>query len=295
MWITRTSINQPVFATMVMLALVVLGMFSYRLLPVEQMPDITIPQAYVTVAYPGASPEAIENDVIKPLENVINSVDGVKNIYATAREGNAFLMIDFRMEVDIVAATQEVRDKVAQVRSSLPEDVREPTVSRASNDSSTEPVVSLVVYSTTRSLREVSTITAATPDPGEFGETGSATCQEGLQKRGQGDRGEVASATYQEASSTDQNEFGGTAAATAQEAAAKSERFTPIPCHPRGQVQGRPREGEAQRGPYAYPRGHRRSQPRTDQGTQGVLMGAVRICFQTWNRLRSLSVHGRLC
>ncbi len=159
MWITRTSINQPVFATMVMLALVVLGIFSYRLLPVEQMPEIAIPQAYVTVSYPGASPEAIENNVIKPLENVVNSVDGVKNIYATAREGNAFLMIDFRTDIDIIAATQEVRDKVAQVRSSLPEDVREPTVSRASNDSSTEPVVTLVAYSKTRSLREVSTIT----------------------------------------------------------------------------------------------------------------------------------------
>ena len=84
MWITKTSINQPVFATMVMLALVVLGGYSYRLLPVEQMPEINVPQAYVTVNYPGASPEAIENDVIKPLENVINSVEGVKNIYSTA-------------------------------------------------------------------------------------------------------------------------------------------------------------------------------------------------------------------
>jgi HAE1 family hydrophobic/amphiphilic exporter-1 len=158
MWITKTSINQPVFATMVMLALVVLGFYSYRLLPVEQMPEINVPQAFVSVSYPGASPEAIENDVIKPLENVINSVEGVKNIYGTAREGNAFLMIDFRMEVDSVAATQEVRDKVAQIRSSLPREVREPTISRATNDSSTEPVVSLVVYSKTRSLREVSTI-----------------------------------------------------------------------------------------------------------------------------------------
>src|SRR5262245_4512986 len=113
MWITKTSINQPVFATMVMLALVVLGFYSYRLLPVEQMPEINVPQAFVSVSYPGASPEAIENDVIKPLENVINSVEGVKNIYGTAREGNAFLMIDFRMEVDSVAATREVRDKVA--------------------------------------------------------------------------------------------------------------------------------------------------------------------------------------
>lgn len=158
MWITRTSINQPVFATMVMLALVVLGVYSYRLLPVEQMPDIAIPQAYVTVSYPGASPEAIENDIIKPLESVINSVDGVRNIYATAREGNAFLMIDFRMDVDVVAATQEVRDMVAQIRSSLPREVREPTISRASNDSSQQPVVNLVAYSTSRSLREVSTI-----------------------------------------------------------------------------------------------------------------------------------------
>jgi len=158
MWITRTSINQPVFATMVILALVVLGAYSYRLLPVEQMPEISIPTAFVWVSYPGASPEAIESDVIKPLENVINGVEGVRDIYSTAREGNASVMINFRMDVDIVTATQEVRDKVAQVRAALPREVREPTVSRASNDSSEEPVVSLVAYSTTRSLRDVSTI-----------------------------------------------------------------------------------------------------------------------------------------
>lgn len=158
MWITRTSINQPVFATMVMLALVVLGVFSYRLLPVEQMPDVTMPQAFITVEYPGASPEAIENDVVKPIENVVNGVNGVKNVYSTAREGYAFMAVDFRLDVDIVAAAQEVRDKVAQIRAGMPREVREPTVSRASNDSTQEPVVSLVVYSTSRSLREVSTL-----------------------------------------------------------------------------------------------------------------------------------------
>ena len=77
MLITRVSIKQPVFATMVMLAIVVLGLFSYRLLPVEQMPDVAIPQVYINVAYPGASPEAIENDVIKPIETVVNSINGV--------------------------------------------------------------------------------------------------------------------------------------------------------------------------------------------------------------------------
>ncbi len=158
MWITRVSIKQPVFATMVMLAIVVLGLFSYRLLPVEQMPDVSIPQVYITVAYPGASPDAIENDVIKPLENVVNSISGVKNIYATAREGMAFLQIDFRLDIDIAESTQEVRDKVAQVRAGMPREVRDPTIGRATNDNSVQPISSIVVYSTTRSLREVSTI-----------------------------------------------------------------------------------------------------------------------------------------
>src|SRR6187431_702870 len=100
MWITRISINQPVFATMVMLALVVLGLFSYRLLPVEQMPEVNAPQVFISVNYPGASPEAIETDVIKPIENVVNSVAGVKNIFATAREGTAFLSVEFRLDTD---------------------------------------------------------------------------------------------------------------------------------------------------------------------------------------------------
>ncbi|HEY6641324.1 efflux RND transporter permease subunit [Povalibacter sp.] len=158
MWITRVSINQPVFATMVMLAIVVLGLFSYRLLPVEQMPDVAIPQVFITVAYPGSSPEAIENDVIKPIENVVNSINGVKNIYATAREGMAFMQVEFRLDVDIAESTQEVRDKVAQVRAAMPRDVRDPTIGRATNDSSVQPIASIVVYSTTRSLREVSTL-----------------------------------------------------------------------------------------------------------------------------------------
>ncbi len=158
MWITRTSINQPVFATMVMLALVVLGLFSYRLLPVEQMPEVNAPEVYINVAYPGASPEAIENDVIKPIENVVNSVNGVKDIYATAREGSANIQVKFELDVDIATSTQEIRDRVAQVKPSMPREVRDPYITRASTDGSQDPVVSLAVYSGSRSLREVSTL-----------------------------------------------------------------------------------------------------------------------------------------
>ena len=91
MWITKTSINQPVFATMVMAALLVLGIFSYIRLPVEQMPDVANPVVFIQLTYPGSSPEQIENDLIKPIENVVNTVNGLKRMYATARENVGFI------------------------------------------------------------------------------------------------------------------------------------------------------------------------------------------------------------
>jgi HAE1 family hydrophobic/amphiphilic exporter-1 len=159
MWITKISINQPVFATMVMVALLVLGVFSYQRLPVEQMPDVANPTISLQVEYPGASPEALENDVVKPIENQINSVDGIKRIYATMREGTAFMQIEFRLETNVDVATQEVRDKVAQIRPTFPRDVKDPLVTRANNDQNQQPIINLDVYSDTRSLREVSTLT----------------------------------------------------------------------------------------------------------------------------------------
>ena len=159
MWITKTSINQPVFATMVMVALLVLGVFSYQRLPVEQMPDVANPTISLEVDYPGASPEALENDVVKPIENQINSVDGIKRIYSTMREGTAFMQIEFRLETNVDVATQEVRDKVAEIRPTFPRDVKDPLVTRANNDQNQQPIINLDVYSDTRSLREVSTLT----------------------------------------------------------------------------------------------------------------------------------------
>lgn len=73
MWMTRVSIQNPVFATMVMVALCVLGLFSYARLGVEQMPDIAFPGAGIDVRYPGASPEAVEREIAKPLEEALNS------------------------------------------------------------------------------------------------------------------------------------------------------------------------------------------------------------------------------
>ncbi len=162
MWITRLSIAQPVFATMVMLALLVLGTVSYQRLPVEQMPDVETPFVSVMVGYPGASPEAIENDVLKPIENAINSVDGIARIYSTAREGIGYIQTEMRLDTDMAEATQEVRDKIAQLRPQLPREIDEPLVSRTNEQDNAQPVVNLALYSDTRSLRELSTLAEQT-------------------------------------------------------------------------------------------------------------------------------------
>jgi len=158
MWITRTSIRQPVFATMVMLAILVLGIFAYVRLPVEQMPDITPPMVSVMIDYPGASPDAVENDVVRPIENVINTVSGVDHIYATAREGGAYMWVEFRMSADPVVATQEIRDKIADLMPSFPREVMAPRVTRSMEDENQQPIVDLAVYSSERPLREISNI-----------------------------------------------------------------------------------------------------------------------------------------
>ena len=139
MWMTRVSIDHPVFATMVMVALTVLGIFSYQRLRVEAMPDVRAPFVSIRVAYPGASPEQVENDIAKPIENVVNTVAGVKRLLSATYEGVGFTWIEFRLDVDQDRVLQEVRDKVAQIRAGFPRDVKDPLVQRG-GDENDEPV-----------------------------------------------------------------------------------------------------------------------------------------------------------
>ncbi|MBI5257032.1 MAG: efflux RND transporter permease subunit [Burkholderiales bacterium] len=155
MWMTRVSIQNPVFATMVMVALCVLGLFSYSKLGVEQMPDITFPGAWIEIAYPGGSPEAVERELMKPVEEAVNSIAGVKRITSRSMEGRGQLSIEFGLDADMGRAMQEVRDRVASVQAAFPRDVKAPTIQRWNNDNS-EPVVNLALMSKTRSPRELS-------------------------------------------------------------------------------------------------------------------------------------------
>jgi len=82
MFLTRISVNHPVFATMIMVAIMVFGIYSYQRLPIEQMPDIDFPVVAVVVSYPGASPEAVEADIVKPIEDAVNTLAGLDSIRA---------------------------------------------------------------------------------------------------------------------------------------------------------------------------------------------------------------------
>jgi multidrug efflux pump subunit AcrB len=157
MWMTRVSIQHPVFATMVMVALCVLGLFSYNKLGVEQMPDITPPGAWMEVQYPGATPEALEREVLKPLEEAVNSIAGVKRITSRAFEGRGDMSVEFGLDTNMDRAMQEVRDRVSAAQRVFPRDVRPPVLARWNNDNA-EPVVTLALVSPARSQRELSVI-----------------------------------------------------------------------------------------------------------------------------------------
>ncbi|MBN9408839.1 MAG: efflux RND transporter permease subunit [Burkholderiales bacterium] len=130
MWFTQVSLRNPVFATMVMLAFVVLGLFSYQRLQVDQFPNIEFPVVVVTTEYPGASPEIVESEVTRKMEEGVNAIAGINALTSRSYEGMSVVIIEFQLSVDGRKAAEDVREKVAQLRPSLRDEVKEPRVLR---------------------------------------------------------------------------------------------------------------------------------------------------------------------
>jgi HAE1 family hydrophobic/amphiphilic exporter-1 len=143
MFLSNLSIKQPVLATMMMLALAVLGIASYRQLKVDQFPNVDFPIVSVTTRYPGASPDTIERDVTRKIEEAINTLQGVKHIESVSQEGLSNIMVTFNLEVASQAAAQDIRGKIASIRGDLPVDIEEPVVLRL--DMNAVPIVSVAV------------------------------------------------------------------------------------------------------------------------------------------------------
>ena len=130
MWISDTSIKRPVFATMVIMSFMVLGVVSMSRLGIDLFPEVNFPFVNVAVVYPGAGPEEVETLVTKPIEDVVAGINGVKRVISTSTEGMSRVGIELRLEVDPQAATAEVREKVAAIRGTLPRDIEDPTIQR---------------------------------------------------------------------------------------------------------------------------------------------------------------------
>ncbi|MCD6079383.1 MAG: AcrB/AcrD/AcrF family protein, partial [Ramlibacter sp.] len=143
MWFTRVSLKNPVFATMVMLAIVVLGLFSYGRLKVDQFPNIDFPVVVVTADYPGAAPEIVESEVSKKIEEAVNSIAGINALTSRSYEGQSVVIIEFQLHIDGRKAAEDVREKIAAVRPTFRTEVKEPRVLRF--DPASRPIWSLAV------------------------------------------------------------------------------------------------------------------------------------------------------
>jgi len=147
MWISDTSIKRPVFATMVIMSFMVLGIVSLGRLGIDLFPDVNFPFVNVSIVYPGAGPEEVETLVTRPIEDAVAGINGVKRVISTSTEGFSRVGIELRLEVDPQAATAEVREKVAAIRERLPEQIKDPTIQRF--DVAALPIATYAVGSST--------------------------------------------------------------------------------------------------------------------------------------------------
>ena len=156
MWFTRVSIDNPVFATMMMAALLVLGVFSYSRLPIEQFPDVSFPVVVIETEYPGASPENVEEEVTRKIEEGVNTVSGIKTLSSRSYESRSVVIVEFDLTVEPRLAAQDVREKVALIRPQFRDEIKEPRVSRFNPDDF--PIVSVAVVSGSKGLRDLTTL-----------------------------------------------------------------------------------------------------------------------------------------
>ena len=183
MFLSDVSIKRPVFATMMMVALVVLGVVSYGRLAVDEYPDVTYPIVIAQTSYPGASPEVMMREVSKPIEEALNTVQGLREITSTSFEGSSLVRVQLELGVNVMEAQQDVQAKVARIRRQLPPNIDDPIILRF--DPNERPIMSVALQSDERALRDltdladevVSTRIEAVPGVGGVNVVGGAQRQ----------------------------------------------------------------------------------------------------------------------
>lgn len=156
MFLTRISITHPVFATMMMVVLLVFGAFSYGRLGIDEFPNIDVPVVVVSTSYPGATPETVEREVTRQVEEALNTISGLDKVTSTSYEGKSVVVAMFKLEVQSADAAQDVREKVAALEADFPKAAETPVVSRA-NPADT-PILSIAVSSASLGVPELTAI-----------------------------------------------------------------------------------------------------------------------------------------
>ncbi|MBV9215860.1 MAG: efflux RND transporter permease subunit [Acidobacteria bacterium] len=154
-WLAEICVKRPVFATMLVMSLVVVGAFSFLSLGVDLFPKIDFPTITVTVANPGASPQEVETEITDKIEEAVNTISGIDELRSSSIEGVSQVFVQFVLEKDVNVAAQEVENRVQTVIPRLPQTAKQPTVQKLDTDAA--PVLRISISAPT-SLREVTDI-----------------------------------------------------------------------------------------------------------------------------------------
>jgi HAE1 family hydrophobic/amphiphilic exporter-1 len=142
-WLAEICVKRPVFALMIIMALLVAGLASFPQLGVDRLPNIDLPTVYVRTSYPGAASEEVESEVSQPVEDAVATVAGIDELRSISSDGMSFVIITFSLERNVDAAVQDVRDAVSGVINRLPPGIDPPVVMKQDTDSS--PIMSLAI------------------------------------------------------------------------------------------------------------------------------------------------------
>src|ERR1051325_4900234 len=142
-WLAEVCVKRPVFATMLIMSLVVVGAFSFFSLGVDLFPKVDFPTVTVTVTNPGSSPQEIETEITDKIEEAVNTISGIDELRSTSVEGVSQVFVQFVLEKDADVAAQEVRDKVNLAIPDLPETAEEPIIQKLDTDAA--PVLRIAV------------------------------------------------------------------------------------------------------------------------------------------------------
>ncbi len=157
MSLSDISIRKPVFAWMLMAAMIIFGYISMRKMGISQMPDVDFPVVNVSVTYEGAAPEVMELDVIDPIESAVLSVEGVKSVTSTARLGSANISVEFNLTKNIDVAVSEIESKISQAQRLLPDSMDPPTIAKVNPDD--RPIMFLAVTAPDMSAKDLMSYT----------------------------------------------------------------------------------------------------------------------------------------